>query len=84
MIGPKKRWRAYEARMTELPDNLADLLGQSVADGMPIRDSVAGDPVEFADAFAQNHSDGGYVPARARRQLTEAIGRAPGDATAKA
>ncbi|MFJ6760466.1 MULTISPECIES: DUF1048 domain-containing protein [unclassified Streptomyces] len=113
VIGPKKRWRAYKARVKELPgnyrtaveaierylmhfvptdgdsnasmfDDLADLFEQAVADDTPIRDIVGDDPVEFADTFAQNYSDGGYVPARARKQLTEDIDRAAGDATGTA
>ncbi|MFE0652585.1 DUF1048 domain-containing protein [Streptomyces sp. NPDC059534] len=105
MIGPKKRWRAYRARVKELPENhrtaveaierylmhfvptdedsnasmfedLADLFAQAAADGTPIREIVGEDPVEFADTFAQNYSEGGYVPARARKQLTDDIARA--------
>ncbi|MFK0259288.1 DUF1048 domain-containing protein [Streptomyces sp. NPDC090445] len=110
VIGPKKRWRAYKARVKELPENhrtaiaaierylmhfvptdgdssasmfedLADLFEQAAADGTPVRGIVGEDPVEFADAFAQNYSDGGYVPARARKQLAEDIDRAAGGAT---
>ncbi|MFF4448146.1 DUF1048 domain-containing protein [Streptomyces sp. NPDC001502] len=105
VIGPKKRWRAYKARVKELPESrrtaveaierylmhfvpadgdsnasmfedLADLFEQAAADGTPIREIVGEDPVEFADAFAQNYSEGGYVPARAKKQLTEALTRA--------
>ncbi|MDQ8707969.1 DUF1048 domain-containing protein [Streptomyces sp. LHD-70] len=105
VIGPKKRWRAYKARVKELPgdhrtavesierylmhfvptdgdssaamfDDLADLFEQAAADGTPIREVVGEDPVEFVDAFAQNYSEGGYVPARARKQLTDDIERA--------
>ncbi|WP_314241800.1 DUF1048 domain-containing protein [Streptomyces kutzneri] len=108
VIGPKKRWRAYKARVKELPENyrtaveaierylmhfvptdgdsnasmfedLADLFEQAASDGTPIRNVVGEDPVEFADAFAQNYSEGGYVPARARKQLTDAIARAEVD-----
>ncbi|MFJ1565717.1 hypothetical protein [Streptomyces erythrochromogenes] len=32
--------------------------------------------MEFLGSFAQNYSEGGYVPARARKQLTEALARA--------
>ncbi|MFJ3520645.1 DUF1048 domain-containing protein [Streptomyces sp. NPDC090131] len=105
VIGPKKRWRAYKARVKELPENhrtaveaierylmhfvptdgdsnasmfedLADLFEQAVADGRAIREIVGEDPVEFVDAFAQNYSEGGYVPARARKRLTDDIARA--------
>ena len=112
MIGPKKRWRAYKARVKELPENyrtaveaierylmhfvptdgdsnaamfedLADLFEQAVADETPVREIVGEDPVEFVDAIAQNYSEGGYVPARARKQLTDDIERAAGDETGK-
>ncbi|MFE5243096.1 MULTISPECIES: DUF1048 domain-containing protein [unclassified Streptomyces] len=59
-------------------EDLADLFEQAAADGTPIREIVGEDPVEFVDAFAQNYSEGGYVPARARKQLTDGIERAAG------
>ncbi|WP_371675455.1 DUF1048 domain-containing protein [Streptomyces sp. NBC_01276] len=109
VIGPKKRWRAYKARVKELPgghraaveaierhlmyfvpvdadsnasmfEDLADLFEQAAADGTSIREIVGEDPVEFAETFAQNYSDGGYVPARARKRLTEDIEQAAVDA----
>ncbi|MFI8449147.1 DUF1048 domain-containing protein [Streptomyces erythrochromogenes] len=105
VIGPKKRWWAYRARVKELPEghraaveaierclmhfvptdgdsnaamfeDLADLFEQAAADGTSIRAIVGADPVEFLGTFAQNYSEGGYVPARARKQLAEAIARA--------
>ncbi|MER6393628.1 DUF1048 domain-containing protein [Streptomyces sp. NPDC059382] len=108
VIGPKKRWRAYKARVKELPANhraaveaierymmhfvptdgdsnasmfedLADLFEQAVANGTPIREIVGEDPVEFVEAFVENYSEGGYVPARARKQLTDALARAEED-----
>ncbi|MGG2458326.1 DUF1048 domain-containing protein [Streptomyces sp. RGM 3693] len=110
MIGPKKRWRAYKARVAELPENyrtgveaierhlmhfvpidgdanasmfedLADLFEQAAANGTPIREVVGEDPAEFVKEFAENYSDGGYVPARARKQLTDSIERAAGGQT---
>ncbi|MFE9370582.1 DUF1048 domain-containing protein [Streptomyces sp. NPDC006711] len=110
LIGPKKRWRAYKARVKELPGNyrtaveaiernlmhfvpsdedsnasmfedLADLFEQAAADGTPIREVVGEDPVEFVEEFARNYSEGGYVPARARKQLTDDIVRASGNET---
>jgi DNA-binding ferritin-like protein (Dps family) len=57
-------------------EDLADLFEQAAADGTPIREIVGEDPVEFVEAFAQNYSDGGYVPTRARKRLTDAIARA--------
>ncbi|UUU28646.1 DUF1048 domain-containing protein [Streptomyces sp. CA-210063] len=64
-------------------EDLADLFEQAVADETPVREIVGEDPVEFVDAFAQNYSEGGYVPARARKQLTDDIERAAGDETGK-
>ncbi|AJT70038.1 hypothetical protein T261_8445 [Streptomyces lydicus] len=112
VIGPKKRWRAYKARVKELLENhrtaveaierylmhfvpidgesnasmfedLADLFEQAAAGGRPIRQIVGEDPVEFVEAFAQNYSEGGYVPARARKRLTDDIERAAGEDTGK-
>lgn len=60
-------------------EDLADLFEQAAADGTPIRAIVGEDPVEFAEAFVQNYSQGGYVPARARKKLIDAIARAEED-----
>jgi DNA-binding ferritin-like protein (Dps family) len=105
VIGPKRRWRQYKARVRQLPPNyrtvvdaierylmhfvpvdgdsaasmfedLADLFELAAADGTPIREIVGEDPVEFVEAFVQNYSEGGYVPTRARKRLTDAITRA--------
>jgi DNA-binding ferritin-like protein (Dps family) len=101
MIGDKRRWREYKARVRRLPENyraavdafqryfmyfgavegdsaasmledLADLFEQAAADRTPIREIVGEDPVEFAEAFAQNYRGGGYVT-RERDRLTAAI-----------
>ncbi|MGI5215672.1 DUF1048 domain-containing protein [Plantactinospora sp. CA-290183] len=105
LIGPKRRWREYKARVKQLPPNyrtavdgierylmhfvpadgdsaasmfedLADLFEQAAADGTPIRAVVGENPVEFAETFVQNYTEGGYVPARSRKRLTDAIARA--------
>ncbi|MER7730084.1 DUF1048 domain-containing protein [Streptomyces erythrochromogenes] len=107
-----QRWRAYKARVKELPEHqraaveaierylmhfvptdgacnasifedLADLFEQAAVSGTPIREIVGEDPVEFAEAFVQNYSDGGYVPARTRKQLTDDIERAAANETGK-
>ena len=57
-------------------EDLADLFEQAAADGTPIREIVGEDPVEFVEAFVQNYTEGGYVPARERKRLTSAIERA--------
>ncbi|MGW4897504.1 DUF1048 domain-containing protein [Kitasatospora sp. NPDC004240] len=59
-------------------EDLADLFEQAAADGTPIRGIVGEDPVEFAEAFARNYTEGGYVPARARKRLTDEIEHAAG------
>ena len=52
------------------------LFEQAAADGTPVREIVGEDPVEFVEAFVQNYSEGGYVPTRGRKRLTDAIARA--------
>ena len=59
-------------------EDLADLFEQSAANGTPIRAIVGEDPVEFADAFLQNYSKGGWVT-RERERLVNAIARAEGE-----
>ncbi len=101
VIGDKRRWRQYKARVRDLPPNyraavdaferylmyfglvevdsasslfedLADLFERAAADGMPIRDVVGEDPVEFIEALKRNYPDGGYV-AREQARLVGAI-----------
>ncbi len=59
-------------------EDLLDLFEQALANGTPIREIVGEDPAEFADAFAQNYSEAGgaYIPASARKKLTDEIARA--------
>jgi DNA-binding ferritin-like protein (Dps family) len=57
-------------------EDLAGLFERAAADGTPVCEIVGEDPVEFVEAFVQNYSEGGYVPARGRKRLTDAIGRA--------
>ena len=59
-------------------EDLADLFEQSVANGTPIRAIVGDDPVEFAEAFLQNYSEGQWIN-RERERLTNAIDRVEGD-----
>ncbi len=66
--------------LMQMLDDLADLIEQSAADGTPIRDIVGDDPVEFADTFIANYSDGQWVN-KERKRLTDAIDKAAdGDA----
>ncbi|MDT9598736.1 DUF1048 domain-containing protein [Sphingosinicella rhizophila] len=104
LIGDKKRWRAYKARVRNLPDNyreavdaferylmfsgpgdadnaasllenIADLFEQSAADGIPIRDIVGNDPVEFIEEMIRNYPQGDWR-LRERQRLTESVNRA--------
>ncbi|MBN2404520.1 MAG: DUF1048 domain-containing protein [Coriobacteriia bacterium] len=53
-------------------DDLADLFEQSAANGTPIRAVVGDDPVEFAETFLQNYSEGRWIN-KERERLTKAI-----------
>lgn len=55
--------------------DLADLFEQSAANATPIRDVVGQDPVEFAETFLQNYSEGQWI-SKERERLTHAIDRA--------
>lgn len=108
VIGDKRRWRTYKARVRQLPEpyrsavdaieeylmyfvptdgdsaasmfeDLVDLFEQAAADGTSIRAIVGENPVEFVETFAQNYTEGGYVPARRRERLLDAIARAEGE-----
>ena len=59
-------------------ENLADLFEQSAADGTPIRAIVGEDPVEFAESFLQNYSEGQWIN-KERERLTNAIDRVAGN-----
>ncbi|GAA0948961.1 DUF1048 domain-containing protein [Nonomuraea longicatena] len=60
-------------------EDLVGLFEQAEANGTPIREVVGQDPVKFAEAFVRDHTEGGYVPARARKRLAGAIERAAGE-----
>ena len=60
--------------------DLADLFEQSAADGVPIRSIVGDNPVEFAEAFLQNYSEGQWIN-KERERLTTTIDRVAGDAS---
>ena len=102
VIGDKRRWREYKARVRRLPpnyrtavdaierylmyfgaitrgdtlvsmlDDLADLFEQAAADGTPIREIVGDDPVEFAETFLKNYSEGQWIN-KERKRLVETI-----------
>ncbi|MGV8909858.1 MAG: DUF1048 domain-containing protein, partial [Propionicimonas sp.] len=58
-------------------EDLADLFERAAVDGTPIRAIVGDDPVEFAEAFIANYSDGQWIN-KERTRLADAIDRAAG------
>jgi len=64
--------------LVSMLEDLADLFEQSAANGTPIRAIVGEDPVEFAETFLQNYSEGQWIN-KERERLTEAIDRAAGE-----
>ena len=58
--------------------DLADLWERAAADGMPVRDIVGDDPVEFAETFAQAYGGRQWID-KERKRLTDAIDQATGD-----
>ncbi|MEP6562410.1 MAG: DUF1048 domain-containing protein [Nakamurella sp.] len=65
--------------MLSMLDDLADLFEQSAADGTAVREIVGEDPVEFAETFLRNYSEGQWIN-KERDRLTRAIERAAGEA----
>ena len=63
--------------LVRMLDDLADLFEQAAVDGTPIRAIVGDDPVEFAETFIANYSDGQWIN-KERRRLADAIDRAAG------
>ncbi len=61
-------------------EDLVDLFEQSAASGIPIREVVGEDPVEFAEVFLRNYPEGQWI-VRERDRLTSAIERAAEEAT---
>lgn len=59
-------------------EDLLDLFEQSAANRTPIRAIVGADPVEFAEEFVRNYSEGQWIN-RERQRLTSAIDRAAGE-----
>ena len=61
--------------LMQMLEDLADLIERAAADGTPIRDIVGDDPVEFAETFIQNYTDGQWLN-KERKRLTDAIDKA--------
>lgn len=64
--------------LVSMLEDLADLFEQSAADGTPVRAIVGENPVEFAETFVQNYSEGQWIN-KERERLTLAIDRITGD-----
>ncbi|MEO9180754.1 MAG: DUF1048 domain-containing protein [Acidimicrobiales bacterium] len=60
--------------MVTMLEDLADLFEQSAANGTGIREIVGENPVEFAETFLQNYSEGQWIN-KERERLTDAINR---------
>jgi DNA-binding ferritin-like protein (Dps family) len=70
------------AVLMSMLEDLADLFEQSAANGTPIRAIVGDDPVEFAETFVRNYSEGQWIN-KERERLVSAIERAAGEDTGK-
>ena len=57
---------------TKMLEDLIDLFEQSAADGTTVDAIVGDDPVEFAEEFARNYSEGSWIN-KERNRLTDAI-----------
>ena len=64
--------------LMQMLEDLADLIERAAADGTPIRDIVGDDPVEFAETFIRNYSDGHWIN-KERQRLTDSINQATSD-----
>ena len=68
--------------LVSMLEDLADLFEQSAASGAPIRGIVGDDPVEFAETFVANYSEGQWIN-KERERLVSTIERAAGEDTGK-
>jgi DNA-binding ferritin-like protein (Dps family) len=64
--------------LVSMLDDLTDLFEQSAANGIAIREIVGEDPVEFAETFLQNYSEGQWIN-KERERLANAIDRVAGN-----
>ncbi|WP_066299985.1 DUF1048 domain-containing protein [Arthrobacter luteolus] len=58
--------------MMTMVEDLADLFERAAVDGTSIRSVVGEDPVEFAETFLRNYSDGQWIN-KERQRLIQAI-----------
>ena len=64
--------------LVRMHGDLVDLFEQSAANGIPIRQIVGDDPVEFVETFLANYSDGSWI-AKERERYVRDIARAAGE-----
>ena len=64
--------------LTALFGGLADLWEQAAADATPIREITGGDPVEFAETFAQAYGGKLWID-KERQRLIDSMGEAERD-----
>jgi DNA-binding ferritin-like protein (Dps family) len=64
--------------LVSMMEDLIDLFEQGAANGTPVRDIVGEDPVEFAETFLANYSEGQWIK-KERDRLNRAIERAAGE-----
>lgn len=62
------------SRASRMFDDLAELFERAAADGIPVREIVGEDPLEFVEEFVKTYSDGGWI-AKERERLRETIER---------
>ena len=60
--------------LVRMLDDLGDLFERAAADGTPIRSLVGDDPIEFAETFIANYSEGQWIN-KERTRLIDAINR---------
>jgi len=66
--------------LVSMLEDLADLFEESAASGTPIRAIVGEDPVEFAETFVANYSEGQWIN-KERERLVSTIESAAGEDT---
>lgn len=64
--------------LMQMLEDLADLVERAAADETPIRAVVGEDPVEFAEAFLENYTDGQWIN-KERLRLNNTIKEATGE-----
>lgn len=57
--------------LVSMLEDLADLFEQAAAAGTPIRSVVGEDPVEFAETFLRNYSDGQWINKERQRLMSD-------------